>query len=73
MNEFQQRIGVGQRSSAFAVSGETRVRKVIADDGPRRGTVVGTETDHKSGRQDANVYAPAVHITLPAQRKEGTQ
>ena len=61
-NDFQRRIGVGERSNAFARKGPTRRRRVIREEGPNRGTVGGYHTDHKDGRQDAHVYAEAVSL-----------
>jgi 2-keto-4-pentenoate hydratase len=40
----------------------TRVTKVIADDGPSAGTVVGKQRDHWDDRRDAKVFAPTVKI-----------
>jgi len=61
---FKERIGVGTVNYALQRTGPTRQRKVIADEGPRRGNVVAIETDHKSGRQDARVFAPPAHRTI---------
>lgn len=67
-SEFQERIGVGAPSYALQRTGPTRRKPVIGDEGPRRGTVVGVETEHKSGRQDATVFAPAHHQKRGAAR-----
>lgn len=67
MNEFQQRIGVGQRCVALGRTADTRTRSIVAEEGPRRGREVGTETDHKNGRVDATVFAPSTTITTKTQ------
>lgn len=55
-NEFQQRIGVGERQHLYGRHvGTIRHRPVVADDGPLRGHVVGSQTDHWSGRVDATI------------------
>lgn len=65
MNEFQERVGVGQRQSRYhAHAGTTRERPVVSDDGPLRGKVVGSQTDHWSGRVDATIKR-ATTITNP--------
>lgn len=56
MNEFQERIGVGESSRAFPTKvGTTRKRPVIVEEGPNRGNVGGHHTDHWDGRVDATV------------------
>ncbi len=67
MNEFQQRIGVGAPCYAIGRTGPTRTRMVVADEGPRAGKKVGTQTDHKDGRVDASVFAPSIQVTAQAQ------
>jgi hypothetical protein len=42
-------------------------RPVTADDGPRRGRVVGKHTEHWDGRQDATALAPHVRTTARTQ------
>lgn len=65
MNEFQERIGVGQPSRAFLKhKGTTRRRNVITEEGPHRGTVGGHHTDHWDGRVDATVAPPTIHQTI---------
>lgn len=39
----------------FNILGPTRIRKVIAEEGPFRGEQVGAQRDHKDGRCDARV------------------
>lgn len=58
LNEFQERIGVGEPSRAFKVLGDTRNRKVLVDEGPRAGQLAGFQTDHSDGRMDATVFPP---------------
>ena len=67
MNEFQQRIGVGAPCYAIGRTGPTRSRKVVIDEGPRRGSVGGFQVDHKDGRQDATVLPAALNITTRVQ------
>lgn len=52
---------MGEPSRAFPRHGKsTRRRDVIVEEGPRRGTVGGYQTDHADGRVDANVFAPTI-------------
>ncbi len=64
MNEFQQRIGVGQTNYALQRTGPTRARKIIAEEGTRKGKVAAIETDHKDGRQDARVFVDTIRKTI---------
>lgn len=64
MNEFQRRIGVGTVNYALGRTGPTRQRKVIAEEGPRKGRIAAIETDHKSGRQDAQVFVDTHRVTI---------
>lgn len=64
MNEFQERIGVGTTNYALGRTGPTRSRQIIADEGPRKGKVAAVETDHKSGRVDAQVFVDTVTRNL---------
>jgi hypothetical protein len=59
-SEFARRIGVGEPCNSFttAAGRAPRRRKVVTDEGPRRGTVGGYQTDHPDGRLDAHVFAP---------------
>ena len=43
--------------------GTSNTTPVVADDGERRGKVVGTRTEHWSDRVDSNVFAPVVTTT----------
>lgn len=61
MNEFQARIGVGTTNYALGRTPPTRQRKVIAEEGPRKGKVSAIQTDHKSGRVDAQVFVDTIH------------
>ena len=67
MNEFQQRIGVGQTCHAIGRTGPTRKRLVTVEEGPRRGQTGGFHLDHKDGRTDATVFAPSIQVTAQAQ------
>jgi hypothetical protein len=60
MNEFQERIGVGSVNLSLGRTAPTRQRKVIAEEGPRKGRVAAIQTDHKSGRVDAQVFVDTV-------------
>jgi hypothetical protein len=60
MNEFQTRIGVGSTNYALQRTGKTRTRKIIAEEGPAKGTVGGVQVDHKDGRMDALITPPTV-------------
>lgn len=60
MNEFQKRIGVGQTHYGLGRTGPTRNRRIIADEGPRKGRTAAIETDHASGRVDARVFVDPV-------------
>ena len=63
MNDFQRRIGVGETHYGLARTGPTRKRKIIAEEGPHRGTVGGVQTDHSDGRLDAHVFPPTTTRT----------
>jgi hypothetical protein len=60
LNDWQEHIGVGEPHYGLGRTGPTRERKVIAEDGPRKGKVAAIETDHKSGRVDAQVFVDTV-------------
>jgi hypothetical protein len=60
MNEFQKRIGVGTVNYGLARTGPTRERRVIADEGPRKGRLAAIQTDHASGRVDAQVFVDTI-------------
>lgn len=64
MNDFQKRIGVGQAHYGLARTGPTRRRRVVAEDGPRKGKTAAIETDHSSGRVDAQVFVDTVKRTM---------
>jgi hypothetical protein len=60
VNEFQKRIGVGTVNYGLARTGPTRERRVIADEGPRKGKLAAIQTDHASGRVDAQVFVDTI-------------
>lgn len=60
MNEFQRRVGVGQPHYGLARTGPTRERKVVAEEGPRKGKTAAIQTDHADGRVDAQVFVDTV-------------
>ncbi len=63
MNEFQRRIGVGERQNCYGRhAGKTNTQPVVSDDGPLRGREVGSRTEHWSGRVDAQVKAASIHV-----------
>ena len=64
MNKFQEHIGVGSTNYALGRTGPTRDRKIVAEEGPRRGKLAGIETDHASGRVDAKAFVDPVHRTI---------
>ena len=64
MNEFQERIGVGQAHYGLGRTGPTRQRVVIAEEGPRKGKVAAIQTDHASGRVDAQVLVDTERRTV---------
>jgi hypothetical protein len=64
VNEFQQRIGVGEVHYGLARTGPTRKRKVIAEEGPNKGKVAAIQTDHGNGRVDAQVFPAHVKKTI---------
>lgn len=55
-SEWQERIGVGTTNYALGRTGPTRQRVVIAEEGPRKGKVAAIQTDHATGRVDAQVF-----------------
>lgn len=63
MNEFQRRIGVGERSRiGLKHQGGTKTTQVVREEGSTRGSVAGTTTEHWDGRRDSTVLAPTVKI-----------
>jgi len=63
MNEFQERIGVGQPFYGIAITGQVRTKKVIAEEGSRKGMTAAVLTEHGDGRQDASVHVDTVKRT----------
>lgn len=61
MNDFQKHIGVGEDHPGLARTGPTRERKVVAEEGPRKGKTAAIQTDHADGRVDANVIVDTIH------------
>ena len=61
MTEFADRIGVGQTHYGLARTGPTRQRKVIAEEGSRKGRTAAIQTDHADGRVDAQVFVDTIH------------
>ena len=59
--KFQEHIGVGQTHYGLARTGPTRERKVIAEEGERKGKTAAIQTDHADGRVDAQVFVDTVH------------
>lgn len=60
MNEFQKRIGVGEDHPGLARTGKTRQRKVVAEEGTRKGKTAAIQTDHADGRVDAQVFVDTI-------------
>lgn len=73
MNEFQERIGVGSTNYALGRTGSTRQRRVIAEEGPRKGKLAAIQTDHASGRVDAQVFVDTERITISRSTGERVQ
>jgi hypothetical protein len=48
----------------LARTGPTRERKVIAEEGPRKGKTAAVQTDHADGRVDARVIVDTVHRSI---------
>lgn len=60
-NDFQKRIGVGERQHRFGrLAGQSRDLMVLDE---RTGEVGGKHTEHWDGRQDATVFAPTTAVT----------
>lgn len=70
VNEFQKRIGVGQSHYGLGRTGPTRQRRIIAEEGPRKGKTAAIETDHANGRIDAQVFVDTVHKKISLSGKE---
>jgi hypothetical protein len=66
VNEFQERIGVGTVNYALGRTGPTRERRIIADEGPRKGKLAAIQTDHSNGRVDAQVFVDTIRRTTKA-------
>ena len=60
VNDFQQRVGVGQPHYGLGRTGPTRQRKVIAEEGDRKGRTAAVLTDHADGRVDAQVFPATI-------------
>lgn len=58
-NDFQRRIGVGERQVGFRHLGTSRTETVRRED---NGKVGGQYTHHWDGRVDATVFAETAHI-----------
>lgn len=64
VNEFQKRIGVGERSRiGLKHKGTTRVTPVQREEGMERGTVGGKKIEHWDGRVDAVARPKPVKLT----------
>lgn len=62
MNEFQAKIGVGQRQVRYGrYAGTNRDIPVRRED---NGAIGGFHTEHWSGRVDATIIAPTIRKTL---------
>jgi hypothetical protein len=64
MNEWQAHVGIGQPCLAIGRTPATRQRRIIAEEGPRKGKVAAVQTDHKSGRVDAQVFVDTIRKTI---------
>lgn len=63
MNDWQKRMGVGERQPRGVHNPKaTHTARVVADDGPLRGRNVGSTVEHLSGRVDATVSAATVTV-----------
>lgn len=70
-NDFQRRIGVGERARFVARHhGTTRHIPVLRDEGKRAGTVGGYLTEHWSGRIDATPQPPTVRLTASLKQED---
>lgn len=67
MNDFQEKIGVGSTNYALQRTGPTRQRKIVCEEGIRKGKTAAIQTDHKSGRVDAQVFVDTVRSKLSLQ------
>lgn len=72
MNDWQHHIGVGTRLNGLGSTGPTRQRVVIAEEGPRKGQVAAIQTDHASGRVDAEVFVNTQHATMSMSGREAS-
>lgn len=57
---------IGTLTPGYETSTRTRV---VPND--HTGERVGTQTEHWSGREDARVEAPHVHVKIPRRRNDG--
>lgn len=60
VNEWQRKVGVGRTHYGLARTGPTRERRIIAEEGPRKGRTAAIQTDHGDGRVDAQVFVDTV-------------
>jgi len=64
VNDFQDRIGVGRAHHGLGRTGPTRTRRIVAEEGPRKGKTAAINTDHADGRVDAQVFVDTVKRSL---------
>jgi hypothetical protein len=64
VNSFQERIGVGSTNYALGRTPNTRKVTITAEEGPRKGKTAAIQTEHKSGRVDAQVLVDPIRHKL---------
>jgi hypothetical protein len=70
VNEFQRRIGVGERSRiGQRTAGTSRTTQIVREEGRDRGGVAGSTTEHWDGRRDSTAVPETVRVT--ASRSSG--
>jgi hypothetical protein len=71
MNEFQRRVGVGERSRiALRHAGTSKTSPVIREEGRTRGSVAGSTTEHWDGRVDAAATPETVRVVASRSNRQ---
>lgn len=71
MNEFQQRIGVGEQSRiGQRHAGTSKSSSIIREEGYSRGGVGGSTTEHWDGRVDATAIPETIRVTASRSKNQ---
>jgi len=71
MNDFQERVGVGQRSRiGLRQQGSARTTAITREEGHSRGEQAGSTTEHWDGRVDSAVTPAPVKLTVSRSKRQ---